>query len=144
MGFKGKKNNYYAPCNSFLNDVIDKRQGIPISLALVYMEIADRINFPMQGIGMPGHFLIRPDVAEMEIFVDTFEGGEVIFITDCQERLTQIYQRPVVLQPEFLAPVTSKQFLMRMLTNLKYIYLNRQELQKALAAVEIIWVRLFW
>ncbi len=138
LGFSGNKNNYYDPCNSFLNDVIDQRQGIPISLALVYMEIADRIDFPMQGIGMPGHFLIRPAVAEMEIFVDAFENGEVMFATDCQERLTQIYQRPVALQAEFLAPVTNKQFLMRMLTNLKYIYLNRQELEKALAAVERI------
>jgi regulator of sirC expression with transglutaminase-like and TPR domain len=138
LGFKGNKKNYYDPCNSFLNDVIEKRLGIPISLALVYLEIAQRIDFPMEGIGMPGHFLIRPHVTEMEIFVDAFENGEVMFITDCQERLTQIYQQPVTLQPEFLAPVTNKQFLMRMLTNLKYIYLSQQELEKALAAVERI------
>ncbi len=138
LGFKGNKNNYYDPCNSFLNDVIDRRQGIPISLALVYMEIAQRIDFPMQGIGMPGHFIIRPQVPDMEIFVDVFENGEVMFPEDCQEKLTKIYQQSVTLQPEFLAPVTKKQFLMRMLTNLKYIYLNQQELEKALSAVERI------
>jgi len=138
LGFQGNKNNYYDPCNSFLNDVIDKRQGIPISLALVYVEIAQRINFPMEGIGMPGHFLIRPQVPDMEIFVDVFEKGEIMFGEDCQEKLTEIYQTPVTLQPEFLAPVTKKQFLMRMLNNLKYIYLNQQDLEKALAAVERI------
>ncbi|MDJ0734389.1 MAG: SirB1 family protein [Nostocaceae cyanobacterium] len=138
LGFSGNKQDYYDPRNSFLNDVIDRRLGIPISLALVYLEIARRINFPMVGIGMPGHFLIRPDVAEMEIFVDAFDNGEIMFPQDCQERLTQIYQRPVTLQPEFLAPVNKRQFLVRMLTNLKYIYLNQQQREKALAAVERI------
>ncbi len=138
LGFQGNKNNYYDPCNSFLNDVIDRRQGIPISLALVYMEIGKRIDFPMQGIGMPGHFLIRPQVPDMEIFVDAFEQGEVMFYEDCQDKLTKIYQQPVTLKPEFLAPVTKKEFLMRMLTNLKYIYLNQPQLEKALATVERI------
>ncbi len=138
LGFQGNKENYYEPCNSFLNHVIDRRLGIPISLALVYMEIAQRIDFPMQGIGMPGHFLIRPQVPDMEIFVDAFEHGEVMFYEDCQEKLTEIYQRSVTLQPEFLAPVSKKQFLARMLTNLKYIYLNQQELEKALSVVERI------
>ncbi len=138
LGFSGNKQDYYDPRNSFLNDVIDRRLGIPISLALVYLEIARRLNFPMVGIGMPGHFLIRPDVAEMEIFVDAFNQGEVMFPQDCQEKLTQIYQRPVTLQPEFLTPVNKRQFLVRMLTNLKYIYLNQQQREKALAAVERI------
>ncbi len=138
LGFAGNKQDYYDPRNSFLNEVIDRRLGIPISLALVYVEVAKRIDFPMVGIGMPGHFLIRPNLPEIEIFVDVFNGGEVMFPQDCQEKLTQIYQHSVKLQPELLAPVTKKQFLVRMLTNLKYNYLNQQELEKALAAVERI------
>ncbi|MCX7595386.1 MAG: SirB1 family protein [Fischerella sp.] len=138
LGFKGNKQEYYDPRNSFLNDVIDRRLGIPISLALVYIEIARRVDFPMVGIGMPGHFLIRPDLPDIEIFVDAFNDGEILFPQDCQEKLTQIYQHPVTLQPEFLAVVTNKQILTRMLTNLKYIYLNQKELEKALAAVERI------
>ncbi|MGD1910513.1 MAG: SirB1 family protein [Rivularia sp. (in: cyanobacteria)] len=137
-GFRGNKKNYYDPRNSFLNDVIERRVGIPITLALLYIEIARRIDFPMIGIGMPGHFLIRPDIPEIEIFVDAFNNGEIMFPQDCQERLSQIYQQNVTLQPEFLAPVTKKQFLARMLTNLKYIYLKQQEFEKALAAVERI------
>lgn len=138
LGFTGNNKNYYDPRNSFLNDVIERRVGIPITLALVYIEVARRIDFPMVGIGMPGHFLIRPDISEIEIFVDAFNNGEVMFPQDCQERLNQIYQQNVTLQPEFLAPVTKTQFLARMLTNLKYIYLKQQELEKALAAVERI------
>jgi regulator of sirC expression with transglutaminase-like and TPR domain len=138
LGFTGNQKDYYDPRNSFLNDVIDRRLGIPISLALVYVEVARRIDFPMVGIGMPGHFLIRPDIPEMDIYIDAFNHGEIMFPQDCQEKLTQIYQYPVPIRPEFLAEVTKKQFLARMLTNLKYIYLSRQELEKALAVVERI------
>jgi regulator of sirC expression with transglutaminase-like and TPR domain len=138
LGFSGNKIDYYDPRNSFLNDVIDRRLGIPITLALVYLEVARRIDFPMVGVGMPGHFLIRPDVPDIEIFVDAFNGGEIIFAEDCQERLSQLYQQPVTLQPEFLAVVTNRQFLVRMLTNLKFIYLKQQELEKTLGAVERI------
>lgn len=138
LGFAGNVDDYYNPCNSFLNDVIDSRQGIPITLSLIYMELARRIDFPMVGVGMPGHFLIRPNLPEMEIFVDAFNHGEVIFAQDCQERLTQIYQRPITLQPEMLATVSNRQFLARLLTNLKYIYLHNKDLEKALAAVERI------
>ncbi len=138
LGFTGNSQNYYDPRNSFLNDVIERRVGIPITLALLYIEIGRRIDFPMIGIGMPGHFLIRPDVAFVEIFVDAFNHGEVMFPQDCEERLSQIYQQKVTLQPEFLAPVTKKQFLARILTNLKYIYLKQEELEKALLCVERI------
>ncbi|BAY17587.1 hypothetical protein NIES21_34270 [Anabaenopsis circularis NIES-21] len=138
LGFTGNHSNYYDPRNSFLNDVIDRRMGIPITLALVYLEIAQRIDFPMVGIGLPGHFLIRPDIPDMEIFVDAFNRGEVMFAEDCQERLTHMFQQPVSLKPEFLATVSNRQFLARMLTNLKYIYLKQQDLAKTLAAVERI------
>jgi regulator of sirC expression with transglutaminase-like and TPR domain len=138
LEFDGNRTDYYDPRNSFLNDVIERRQGIPITLALVYLEVARRIDFPMVGVGMPGHFLIRPDIPEIEIFVDAFNKGEVIFAQDCQERLSQIYQQPVTLQPEFLAVVSHRQFLARMLTNLKYIYLKQQDLERTLAVVERI------
>lgn len=138
LGFTGNSTDYYDPRNSFLNDVIDRRMGIPITLSLVYLEVARRIDFPMAGIGMPGHFLIRPDIAQMEIFVDAFNRGEVLFAEDCQTRLAEIYRQPVTLQPQFLESVSHRKFLARMLTNLKIIYLDRQELEKALGAVERI------
>jgi regulator of sirC expression with transglutaminase-like and TPR domain len=138
LGFDGNKIDYYDPRNSFFNDVIERKTGIPITLALVYMEVAKRIDFPMVGVGMPGHFLIRPDVEDIEIFVDAFNGGEVMFTQDCQQRLSQIYHQEVMLKPEFLAVVSKRQFLARMLTNLKYIYLQRQDLERSLGTVERI------
>jgi regulator of sirC expression with transglutaminase-like and TPR domain len=138
LGFQGNTSDYYDPRNSFLNDVIDRRTGIPISLSVVYLELAKRLNFPMVGIGMPGHFLIRPDFEDVGIFVDVFERGEILFAQDCEERLRPIYQQPVQLESHFLDPVGNKQILARMLTNLKFIYINKQELLKAIAVVERI------
>jgi regulator of sirC expression with transglutaminase-like and TPR domain len=138
LRFSGNKIDYYDPRNSFLNDVIDRRLGIPITLALVYLEVSRRIDFPMMGVGMPGHFLIRPDISDVEMFVDAFDRGNVIFSQDCQERLSDMFQQPVTLKPEFLAPVSNRQFLARMLTNLKFIYLKQQNLAKTLAAVDRI------
>ncbi|MFE1744993.1 SirB1 family protein [Coleofasciculus sp. H7-2] len=138
LGFTGNNQNYYDPRNSFLNDVIDRRTGIPIALSLVYLEIARRIDFPMVGVGMPGHFLIRPQFENVGIFVDAFHRGEILFEQDCRDRLAKIYQQSVQLQATFVEPVSSRRFLTRMLTNLKMIYLNQQELPKALATVERI------
>ncbi|MBE9177544.1 tetratricopeptide repeat protein [Oculatella sp. LEGE 06141] len=138
LGFSGNQADYYDPRNSYLNQVLDRRTGIPITLSLVYLEIARRVNFPMVGIGMPSHFLIRPTVGQMEVFVDPFHQGEVLFLEDCQERLSQLYGRPIEIQPEFVEAVTAEQFLARMLSNLKMIYLNREEIEKALAAIERI------
>ncbi len=138
LGFTGNLDDYYDPRNSYFNEVIDRRTGIPITLSLVYLEVARRIDFPMVGVGMPGHFLIRPEFEEVGIFVDAFDEGKILFPEDCQERLSKIYSQPMTLQPEFLESVTPRQFLVRMLTNLKLIYLRQEELELAMAAVERI------
>lgn len=138
LQFRGNTEDYYDPRNSYLNEVIDRRTGIPITLSLVYLEVARRVDFPMVGVGMPGHFLIRPALDQMEIFVDPFHQGEVLFPQDCQERLSQIYGRPVSLQPEFLEAISPRHFLVRMLNNLKMIYLNGGEISKAVAAIDRI------
>ena len=138
LGFRGNTRDYYDPRNSFLNQVIERRTGIPITLALFYLEIAKRINFPMVGIGMPGHFLIKPDFEDADIYVDAFNEGEILFPQDCAERLAQIYGQPVAMRPEFLEAVGPKKLLTRMLTNLKVIYINRAEELKALAVIERI------
>jgi regulator of sirC expression with transglutaminase-like and TPR domain len=134
MGFHGNTQNYYDPRNSFLNDVLARRQGIPITLAVLYLEIARRIDFPMVGIGMPGHFLIQPDFEESDIFVDAFNGGEILFAEDCRQKLMQIYQQAIPhLTPELLPPVTKRQIVGRMLNNLLGIYLNSREMEQAVA-----------
>lgn len=136
LKFVGNTDNYYDPANSYLNQVIDRRLGIPITLSLIYLEITKRIDFPMVGVGMPGHFLIRPTVGDMQVFVDAFHQGEVMFTEDCQERLSQIYGRPVDLRPEFLQAVDAHHFLARILMNLKAIYIQRSDLRRTLTVIE--------
>ena len=138
LGFTGNTADYYDPRNSFLNQVIDRRTGIPITLSLVYLEIARRIDFPMVGVGMPGHFLIRPDFEGAGIWVDAFNAGEILFPEDCKELLSRMYGHPVPLLPEFLEPVSPRQFLERMLSNLKLIYLTQADAPRALEVVDRI------
>lgn len=136
LGFQGNQDGYYDPRNSYLNQVIDRRLGIPITLSLVYLEVARRLEFPMVGVGMPGHFLIRPTINEMAVFVDAFHQGEILFEADCEAKLQQIYGPSARLSPDYLAAVSPQAFLTRMLTNLKLIFLNSQDMDAALAVIE--------
>jgi regulator of sirC expression with transglutaminase-like and TPR domain len=138
LGYSGNRAEYYDPRNSFLNQVIDRRTGIPITLSLIYLAIARRIEFPMVGINLPGHFIIRPIAENLEIFVDPFNGGEILFLQDCEELLLKVFDRRVTLQPEYLAPVSNRQLLGRLLTNLKVIYVNQRNFSKAAQASERI------
>lgn len=138
LGFAGNTENYYDPRNSFFSDVIDRRRGIPLTLSLVYLEVARRIDFPMAGVGLPGHFLIRPTLEEMAIFVDPFHGGEIMFEEDCRDRLREIYGEGAKLQSEHLEIVGPKALLSRMLSNLKMIYLHQRDIAKALGAMNRI------
>jgi len=136
LGFTGNQQDYYDPRNSFLNEVLDRRTGIPILLSLVYLEVAARLHFPMVGVNMPGHFLIQPDLSEIEFWVDPFHHGEILFAEDCRDRLSQIYGQSVALQPEFFDRSTPIKFLARMLTNLKFIYLQKGDLHRSLGTIE--------
>lgn len=136
QGFVGNSQEYYNPQNSFLNQVLDRRTGIPITLSLVYLELAKRIDFPMAGVGMPGHFLVRPTLAEMAIFVDAFRKGEVMFEEDCHDLIKTLYGPEARMLPQHLEPIGAKPFLARILTNLKVIYLQQQDIPRALAAID--------
>jgi regulator of sirC expression with transglutaminase-like and TPR domain len=136
LGFRGNEKDYYDPRNSFLNDVLEQRTGIPITLSLVYLEVSQRLDFPMVGINFPGHFLIRPQQDDMEIYVDPFHQGEILFPQDCQTKLEALYQQKVELRETFFEVVEPRQFLVRLLTNLKHIYLNQGQLQECVAVSE--------
>lgn len=134
--FRGNESNYYDPRNSFLNDVLERRLGIPITLSLVYLALGDRINFPLEGVSFPGNFMIRPQDPEIEILIDPFARGEILFKQDCIAKLAQFYGRAVSLHDEYLQPVDGRKILERMLMNLKLIYLRQGQLHKALATIE--------
>jgi regulator of sirC expression with transglutaminase-like and TPR domain len=152
LGLRGNRDDYYDPRNSFLNDVLDRGLGIPITLSVVYLEVARRIGFPVAGIGMPGHFLLqyRPTThtdsngsqpgINQEVLIDCFNQGDTISPQDCQQRLNEIYSGEIELRPEFLHPVNRRQILSRMLNNLKTVYLSTRDFRKALTIADLLLV----
>ena len=138
QNFCGNEHNYYDPRNSFLTDVISRRLGIPLTLSMVYMAIGDRIGFPLEGVSLPGHFILRPQGSDIEVFIDPFAKGEVMFKQDCAAKLVQIYGPQAELKPEYLETVGVRRILERLLMNLKLIYLNQKKFHKALSTVEKI------
>jgi regulator of sirC expression with transglutaminase-like and TPR domain len=138
-GLRGNRDDYYDPRNSFLNDVLDRKLGIPITLSVVYMEVARRIGFPMAGTAMPGHFLLKHyDVLYGEIIVDAFDRGRILSLGDCHSRLDEIYRGEVEFQAEFLRPVTQREILTRMLNNLRQIYLKECNFEKGLLVLDLL------
>jgi len=135
-GFRGDDKEYYDPRNSYLNEVIDRRIGIPITLSAVYREVARRVGFELQGVGFPGHFLLKHATEEGEILIDVFYRGQIMTHDDCRERLNQNFKDKLEFHPKQLESTTPRLMLFRILNNLKGIYVNRREHVRALAAVE--------
>jgi len=136
QNFSGNDHDYYNARNSLINDVLDRRLGIPLSLSIIYMIIGDRLGFPIEGISFPGHFIVRPQHPDLEIFIDPYNKGEILFPEDCATKLEQLYGQRIPLQPEYLEPVSIRRILDRLLNNLKLIYLRQREPAKALAVIE--------
>ena len=134
--FRGNRDDYFDAKNSFLNEVIDRQIGIPITLSILYMEVARRIGLPLLGVGFPGHFLVKYLDDREEIVVDPFNGGDIRTPESLQQLLAGLYGKPVALSPQLLDPVTKRQILRRMLNNLKFIYLRQRDFVKALAALD--------
>jgi len=137
-GFHGNTEDYYDPRNSFLNDVLDRRTGIPISLCTVYMEVGRRAGLSVEGVGLPGHFVVRLSSPAAPVLVDPFHGGTVLTLEDCQRRLDRIYSGRLRLAPAMLAACGRKAILSRMLGNLKGIYVKAGDYVRALRAVEML------
>ena len=136
--FTGNRSDYYDPRNSYLNEVIDRRSGIPITLSVVYMAVAARLGIDVRGISFPGHFLLKWIGDEQEIVIDAFQGTS-LSITDCQERLDATLGSPMELKPELhLRPAGQREILVRMLGNLKGIFFQRRDWNRALDSCERI------
>jgi len=138
QGFSGNLEEYDDPRNSFLNDVIARRTGIPISLATVYIHVARRLDLDVRGVCFPGHFLVKWIDPGSDVIVDPF-CGDVLSIDRCQERLSAILGSDTLLRPELhLRPACNREILVRWLTNLKLLYVRSGDYHRALASCERI------
>ncbi|MBI2902099.1 MAG: tetratricopeptide repeat protein [Candidatus Methylomirabilis oxyfera] len=140
LKFTGNAEAYHDPRNSFLNEVLDRRTGIPITISTVYLEVGWRLGMPLHGVGFPGHFLVKYSTGKEEIVLDPFHRGSILTEQDCQDRLDQVYDGRVHFRPDFLAAASKRQILIRILANLKKIYVAAKDHRRALAAVERILV----
>ena len=140
LGFGGNTDDYYDPRNSYLNEVIDRRTGIPITLAVLYMEIGRRIGLPFEGVSFPGHFLVRLPLRGGTLVLDPFSGGLPQSEAELRERLKRVIPRqatggvPVAELPldQFLEPAGNRQILARVLRNLKGVYREKDQPERLL------------
>jgi regulator of sirC expression with transglutaminase-like and TPR domain len=142
LQFIGSRDKYEDPRNSCLNEVLDKRTGIPITLSVVYMEIARRAGLHIDGVNFPGHFLVRcPDVGgrgSSGLIIDPFHGGALLSEHDCRLLLQRHVGSEVAFNRSLLAPTTRLQIVTRMLLNLKRIYVHMRSFPQARDVTELL------
>ncbi len=140
--FVGNREQYEDPRNSCLNEVLDRRTGIPITLALVYMEVARRAGLLVDGINFPGHFLVRcpdaPGAGKSGLIIDPFHGGALLSEHDCRLLLQRHVGSEVAFNKSLLAPATRPQIIVRMLLNLKRIYVHMRSFPQARVVTELL------
>ena len=131
IGFGGNTENYYDPKNSYLNEVLSRRIGIPITLAVVYMEVGRRLKVPLLGVGMPGHFLVRHMEVD-NLFVDPFHGGILLSEAECRQLLEERVQGGLKWDRDLLVPVSNREIISRIIRNLKAIFMYEEDYVRAL------------
>lgn len=135
IGFSGNQEDYYDPRNSFLNEVLSRRVGIPITLSLVCIEVGKRLDIPLVGVGMPGHFLLRHR-DEQDLFIDPYHRGVLLSEEECAQRLRQVAGANVGWDSRFLAPISNRDYIARILRNLKAIFAEQRDHQRALTMID--------
>jgi regulator of sirC expression with transglutaminase-like and TPR domain len=136
MGFRGNVKDYYDPRNSYLNEVLEHRTGIPIALAAVAIGVGTRAGLDVRGVGLPGHFICKVIEEGEEILVDAFHGGRFLSYTDCENLVRQVTGMPFEATPELLQPTPLQSIVVRMLTNLKAIYGQHQDFTRSIRVLQ--------
>jgi regulator of sirC expression with transglutaminase-like and TPR domain len=140
-GYTGNQESYFDSRNSYLNEVIDRKTGIPISLSVLYWSIADRLGVGLSAANLPAHFMLRIDDADRPLFLDPFHAGEILDLDACERRLSQLTGSDVKLSEAQIAPCSLQVVVARMLRNLKSVYLGEEDypsahqIQRRLAAM---------
>lgn len=137
-GFRGNRSNYRDPLNSFLNEVLDRQVGIPVTLSILYIDIATRLGIPAYGIGLPGHFIVGIHDNEADIRLDPFHEGRFLDLSDCADliRISTGYEGP--LEASWFEPMPALIILARMLANLRSIYVGSHAWSQAARVIQLL------
>jgi regulator of sirC expression with transglutaminase-like and TPR domain len=136
LGFSGNRIDYYDPRNSFLNEVLDRRTGIPLTLCIVFMEVGRRCGLRVEGVGFPGHFLCKVHLEGGELVVDPFHRGQLLGLEEIKRRLAAAVGDQVKFDARVLRAARPREILIRMLQNLRSVYQERNDMPRALSAVD--------
>lgn len=136
LGFRGNAEDYDDPRNSYLNEVLDRKLGIPLTLSLLFIELARAAGFEARGVGLPGHFVARVSYGGRSIVVDPYHGAQVISEEDCRLLVRRCTGRASLFRRELLAGASERMMLRRLLLNLKHTYVTRNDYARALSVVE--------
>lgn len=131
VGFHGNAKEYYDPRNSYLSDVLDRLTGIPITLSLVTIAVGRRLGLPLEGLGLPGHFVVQCRATDPHLYIDPFHGGRLLTVDQCEALVARVTGDAAALGPVDFLPVPPGLFLQRMLNNLRGIYLRADESRRA-------------
>lgn len=137
LGFCGNQSDYYSPRNSCLNDVLVERKGIPITLSVVYMEIARRLDRTVRGIGLPGHFIVHYQDREFSAYIDCFHEGRILLPEECRELAARVAGVDIDAHPEAMKPVTKWQIAIRMLNNMRVAYYEKKDYERAIRVLDL-------
>ena len=137
-GLRGNDADYYDPRNSFLNEVLERRLGIPLTLSLVYMDVGARAGVAVRGVGLPGHFVVRLERGETARLLDPFNGGRPLDEANCRRLVERLGGGRLRFQPAHLRAVSARAILIRMLANLKGVYTALGDWRRARGAVDRI------
>lgn len=136
-GFRGNTVDYGDPRNSYLNQVLERGLGLPISLSVIFLEIGRRLRLPVAGVGLPGHFIVSVGGAEGDLYLDPFFQGRTLTVDDCQELVGAVTGKSVAgFDPRWLAPTAPRAILARMLANLRNFYASVEDWPPAVAVLE--------
>ena len=136
LGFRGDERDYYSPSNSLLHEVMKRRRGIPLTLSILFLELGWRIGMPLEGVGFPGHFLVRLSGEPGDLLLDPFSHACSVHEEDCRRMLLEITGGKLEYDHKLTASVTKRTMLVRLLQNLKGAYLRASDDGGALGAVE--------
>ncbi|MFY1824362.1 SirB1 family protein [Myxococcus fulvus] len=136
-GFRGNEENYHSPENSFLDQVLERKLGLPITLSVVYLEVARRAGIPLYGVPFPGHFLVAHDAGDHKLVMDPFHQGDILTEHGCEELLKRVAPQ-LKFDRAMLAPAPVELIAYRMLSNLRRVYLGREDRERGLAVVDLL------
>ena len=136
LGFRGNVGDYYDPRNSYLNEVLDRRVGIPITLSIVYVTVGTRLGLPVAGVSFPGHFIVAYQASPQPLFLDAFNEGRLLAESDFRLLSLEQFGPGTEVDPEVLRPATPQEVIARLLRNLKHIYVTREDFPRAVRCSE--------